>query len=232
MAGYRGSGGSKVAYWNNRRTRQWSRFGGRLGKVYNKPSTANVAKAAWSGVKYLRTLVNSETLRFDISASGTAVSDSGGVVHLSALVEGDTVSGRTGNSVLAKGLSFRARIVSNSSSSATLCRLMLVCDKQQISDTSPGVTDILDVASPLSHLSTNASGRFDVLFDQVYQFDNLSRRAFYINKYVNINKYHLRYNGTSGTDIQKNGMYLLYVSTENTNTPVLDYRNRFSYHDN
>lgn len=220
-------------YWSQRRKKQFGRFGSKALSAYQSPSVPAIAKAAWSGVKYLRTLVNSETHKLDASAAGQTVSTTAAVVHVSSIAQGDTASQRTGNSVLAKYVSVRMRIVSSIASTATTCRVMLVIDKQQVGDTAPVIGDILETSTnPMSHYNPSTAGRFQVIFDKIYQFDNLSKRAVFIKVSKNINKYHIRFNGTAGTDIQKNGVYLVYLSSEATNTATADWFTRLTWHDN
>ena len=42
----------------------------------------------------------------------------------------------------------------------------------------------------------------------------------------------VRYNGTTSDDIQKNGLYIVYASSDNTNSPNLTIDIRTSYNDN
>ena len=43
---------------------------------------------------------------------------------------------------------------------------------------------------------------------------------------------HIRYNGTADTDIQKGGLYILFISDQASDYPTCDYQTRLGYHDN
>nr|WAE43198.1 MAG: capsid protein [Cressdnaviricota sp.] len=228
-----GSQRAQNRYWSVRRGQQWKRFGGRLATAYDKPSVSSVASAAWSGVKYLRTLVNSEVMKIDFAAAGGSVSTTASIIHITAIAQGDGVAARTGNSIMLKYISFKGRFVSSAASTASILRVMMFIDKQQVSDTSPSVSDVLEATTdPQSHLSVANTGRIQVLFDKTYQFDNLSRRAFFVKLQKGMKQHHVRYNGTTTSDVQKGGVYLLFLSSEGVNTVSVDYRCRVAYHDN
>jgi len=228
------SSAEKSMVWSARRSRQWGRFGGRLGKVWDKPTTTNVAKAAWSGVKYLRTLVNSEVHKFDVGVSTTTVSNAGQIIQLNAIAQGDTAAQRTGNSILAKYLAGKFTILASSAATQTLFRFILFIDRQQVSDTAPAVTDILSSASTMSFLNNSQAGRFQVLEDKLFTYDVLQKRTSLWKYYKSFagSNLHVKFNGTAATDIQKNGIYMLLLSSEAVNQPQIIYSTRFGYHDN
>jgi len=196
-------------------------------RKYNAMQLA--AKAA-KGVWYLKGLVNSEMLHTNIAAS-TTISSTGGVIHLTGLAQGDTSSGRTGNSVLFRNLLQRIRITLNSSASTTYVRYMLVQDNQQIGDTTPTIADVLESVDVLSPLATASQGRFKVLQSKVIALDNVKSKTYLTTKYKDM-RHHVRYNGSANTDIQKGGIYFMFVSDQSITTPTLDYNFKLGYHDN
>lgn len=141
------NGNRGAAYWAGRRRKQGGRAMGKAVKAYANPTIPNIARAAWSGVKYLRTLVNSELHRLDITAAGATLSTTAGITHLTQIAQSDTSFGRTGNQILLSWINFRASLVSHASSTASIARVMIVLDKQQVADTSPVIGDILEVGT-------------------------------------------------------------------------------------
>jgi len=228
------SSNEKAMVWSARRSRQWGRFGGRLGKVWDKPTTTNVAKAAWSGVKYLRTLVNSEVHKFDVGVTTTTPSTTAVITQLNAIAQGDLSSNRTGNSLLLKYLTMRVAVLASTSANQTLLRIIVFFDKQQIADTAPATTDLLSVNSTLAFLNNNAAGRFQVIDDRFINLDNLSKKSMHYKYYKSFagSNIHCKYNGAASTDIQKNGLYVAFISNEATNTPSVTGLIRLGYHDN
>lgn len=196
----------------------------------NAMKTAALAKSAYYGVRYIKGLVNSEMLHNQGNSSG-AVSSTGTMVHLTAIAQGDTSSGRTGNSILARELMIRIALSQNATATQTFYRFMLVQDTQQIGDTTPGVTDVLESASYLSPLATATAGRFKVLWSKICTTNNSTTTTMVYNKFFKIYS-HVRYNGTAGADIQKGGYYLLLLSDQAVNTPTIFYQFKLGYHDN
>jgi len=195
-----------------------------------------------SGVRYsldqiykLKGLINSEMHKFDVDFNGTALSTAGGITHLTGIAQGDTSATRTGNSIYLR--SINGKILINHNSTATVdpqyVRLMLILDTQQIADTAPAVTDLLDNSSSAlvhAHLNPATVGRFRVLWNQVlfvHEFKPGSSLEF--NKAF---RHHVRYNGANSTDIQRGAIYLVYMSNEPTNYPTMNANFRMSFHDN
>lgn len=234
-----------AAYWSRRRKRQFVRMGGKALAAYQRPSVGSIAKAAWSGVKYLRTLVNSEVHKHDVAPTSQAIGTTATIIQLNAIAQGDTVSSRTGNSILAKYLAVKMSLAIHGSATNTVVRLIIFIDHQQIADTAPGTTDLLNSNSTLAHIQTNTVGRFEVIKDWFITLDSASRASFTTQLYKNFagrtqrGRYydsgtglHCKFNGTGSTDIQSNGIYFLMLSSEATNTPTLTYSARFGFHDN
>lgn len=106
-------------------------------------------------------------------------------------------------------------------------------DTQQISDTSPVLTDVLTTATPESLLNLSNAGRFKILYRKTFIVTPATggRPAIEITKFFNLQK-HVRYNGPATTDIQKNGLYIAFVSSETVNYPTIVGSSRIGYHDN
>lgn len=196
----------------------------------------DLAKKAWSGVKYLKGLVNSELYKFDLSNSSTAItSDSPLVTHLSAIATGDGEGQRTGNSIFVRSIDLKGILTYNSSSTvqAQTCECIIVADSQQIGDTTPAFTDVFSSAVPWAHLNASTVGRFSILGRKRIILEKNGDGV----KSVNINvplKHHIRYNGANSGDVQKGGLYLMMVSDVATasNPPSFSSHIRLSYHDN
>lgn len=208
----------------SRRTRRrtpWYR------KKYDAMSLA--AKAA-KGVWYLKGLVNSEMLHNQLTGS-TTTSSTGTITLLNGMAQNDSASGRTGNSILMRNVFLRLGFVQNGATTTTY-RVMLVLDKQQIGDTSPTISDILETVNPYSPLATASVGRFKVMKNWFFTTDDAKTRSKLIEYYKDF-RMHTRYNGAANTDIQKNGLYLITLSDQAPATaPQFAYTWKVGYHDN
>lgn len=195
-------------------------------------SAVKVARAAWRGVKYLRGLVNSELYKADFSFAGQAFgSNATFITHLTGIAQGDGITTRTGNSIYVRSINVKGSLTWNSASGAgQLCRVSLIMDKQQISDTTPNFTDVYTNGLPFSHLNPNTVGRFSVLWSKSFQVSATRPDVpLFLNKAM---RHHVRYNGTTSTDIQRGAIYLLVTSDATVNYPTLNMESRTSYHDN
>lgn len=194
------------------------------------------AYAAYRGVQYLKGLVNSEIFTAEGNTTSTAVTNSGVVTHLSAIAQGDGEHARTGNSVLAKYLTLRGKLVMHGSASSTLVRMLVVRDTQQVGDTSPALSAVLDAASTnqcLAPMNADTKGRFSKLYDRTFCLDtDRPSSVFKINLKLGKRGSHIRFNGTASSDIQRGGLYFMIVSDEATNQPTYVKFYRLAYHDN
>ena len=187
-----------------------------------------IADKAYQGFKYLRGLVNSEMYKNDTNWTATTLSTSGVIAaNACAIAQGDGISGRTGNSILVK--SVNANLLFDFGTVDNMVRLMFFIDKQQISDTTPSVTDILESASPTAFLNKNTVGRFSVLYDQKFVLDSAQHRLQIKKVHLGL-QHHVRYNGTASTDIQKGSIYMLVIASGSDGTWAGDLR--CNYHDN
>lgn len=221
-----------MPYGRYRRRRRFYRRRKPVPWYAKKYSLGSLASKAWSGVKYLKGLVNAERYKLDTSATTTDILNTGTVVHLSAVAQGDGDSARTGNSIFARSLLVRGFWTWNSTAAAPQqVRVSVVQDLRQISDTAPGFTDIYAGANVQSFLNTATVGSFKVLRTLSFSInDMVPERRFQIKIPM---RHHIRYNGTASSDIQKGGLYLVMSSDQTTsNGPTMTWISRLSYHDN
>lgn len=199
---------------------------------YNKKYTpGDVAAAAWKGVKQIKSIINSEK-HFHTVGSAPVIDNSGSVLNLTSIAQGDTIQTRTGNSIFIRSISMKFNPYTLQTGVATHLRLMLIQDNQQVSDTVPSIPEMLESVDVLSHLKVQTLGRFSVLWDKNVLLDQVSNRQKYFEYKNHTIQHHVRYNGTTTADIQKGGLYLVAISDESTNTPLLPYNIRIGFYDN
>lgn len=201
-----------------------------------KYNAYELAGKAWSAAKRLRGLINVEKKKFD-TILGT--STSGTLVNCVAIPQGDGDQTRDGNSVLLKSVYMRGTLANNSASPSTRFRIMLIRDLQQIADTAPSATDILDgglsgdfIRAPLNNETV---GRYEILMDKIFVINQPFASAVFqrnLKEFFPMN-HHVRFNGTAGTDIQKGGVYFLVIHDQPGGTlPTISLDIRSSYYDN
>lgn len=207
---------------------------GRTAWYNRKYSTMQLARKAWRGVKIIRGLVNSERMYLDTPIFSNSLKAF--VRPLNQLAVGDVSGTRTGNSILMRSLYLRGFIQVNPSVSVnTRISLALVWDTQQIADTNPTVTTIFTSDDPEGQINTAAvgynAGRFKIIMRKTYNLIPGQRPTINIDKYLKLYK-HAKFNGSAATDIQKNGLYLVMLSSEIANYPTVSIQSRLGYHDN
>lgn len=150
------------------------------------------------------------------------------VTHLTAVPAGDTASERSGRKITLRSLLLRMSAqIDTDNVFGDYVRVILFQDKQQVGDTTPAASDVLQTVNPISPLNGNSGNRFKVLKDYYFPLSggaigagdaNVSAngiKTFKFFKKFN-NPTMLQFNGDAGTDIQKNGLYMLCVCAFNT----------------
>ncbi len=161
----------------------------------------------------------------------TNVANPGQSIHLTAIAQGDDISNRAGDSIRIRHISFRAYInapYNTVHSDNTYFRFFIVKDKQQISDTVASVADVFNPTNPVyGQLNTANLNRFTILWaSQPIE----ARRIVGDTDITGIPTMRkdvqwdwtgdivVRYNSTAATDIQKNGLYMYFLSNDATDT--------------
>lgn len=188
----------------------------------------------WKNISYIKGLINSEMLYKDTTISGSSVDSSGIVQNLTGIAEGDTPSGRTGNSVFVRHIYLRGTATIASTLKPTYMRVLLVQDLQQISDSSPTIESVLQgvsITSPLDMVTNQ--GRFKVLYNRVFSLDVAKKQTVTFGCYKTM-RVHTKFNGSGSGDIQKNGFYLMIFSDQASaaDAPIVSTYSRLRYHDN
>lgn len=221
---------------NSRRRTSYRRYNRRsqsTSLLSQAQQTALLARRAWAGLKYLRTLVNVEHKKYDAQHTATVGTSPTSIFDPTAIAQGDTDQSRNGNSILCKSLYVKGSVSLHASATATQVRILVSRDKQQVSDTAPSFTDIIDptfsdnIHAPLNNETV---GRFQILADFVITVDsNTPVKEFKIYRKMLA---HMRFNGVASTDIQKGGIYVSAVSNDQTNQPTVLASGRLVFVDN
>lgn len=199
-----------------------------------KYSVGDIASAAWKGVKYIKTLVNAEKKYIDVSSTGANFSYNGGVIHLSPVAQGDGESAREGNSIYTCGIAFRGVVYMNTTEENTQARIVIFKDTMNTGST-PTVDDVIHTIgttiAPMSPLEGTTRGRYKILYNKFLSLSKTGETNKIFKTWIPL-RTHVKYTGSASTDEFKNQIYLLYISSENTNQPTIRYYSRMYYHDN
>ncbi len=181
-------------------------------------------------VRKLKSVLAIEKKAHTLTVAG-AIDDAGSIFQLTNIAQGDTNQLRDGNQIKVLYVGGRIQWTQNDTARITFVRTMIVQDRQQIADAAPAVGTVLQSASVNAYLNTNTLGRFKVLYDKVHTLSDTGTEAVFLRVNLPMNS-KVRYNGTALTDIQKNGIFLLLISTQPINTPSVASSLRVRFTDN
>lgn len=227
-------------------------------KGLSRVSAAQVDRNLASEVAKLKRIVRKrapEAKYFDTALSFANVADSvGAVQHITALGQGVAEAQRVGDSITVSAIDCLVRVGTTSGSVGAFpngdeaVRFALVQDTQQVSDTVPTVGAIMvQVANPHNPLKQIESGihRFKFLWmSPVIQASRITAsstavatlaalsptQANWAFAHVKCNL-KIRFNGNSGTDIEKNGLYVICWTNVAADTIDADGYTRITYTD-
>ncbi len=199
-----------------------------------KKSTGD-AKKALTMVRRVKKLMNVEVKNFDRQQTIAAITNVPVIIPLALIPQGDTTITRDGAQCKMIGLNLNYTIFIDASAVLTICRVMVVLDKQ----TNSAIfvhTDLLeDVSSGDSVVSPrnlDNKHRFTTLYDRSHWLST-SNAVVIVKKYIR-REVLLRYDGPTGAigDITQNGLSLVQMSNEATNTPIITSFIRIRFIDN
>lgn len=189
------------------------------------------AQAALKLATQIKGLVNVEKHRHLLTTTATNITQAGTMLDFNLIAQGDNQADRQGNSILVKGISSKLNIIGHSSSAHTSIRIVWFIDQQQVADSSPAVTDVLEAATVTAPINLLNVGRFKILKQKFINFSNAGQQQALVNQFIKLN-HHVRYNGTTSTDIQKGGIYMFILSDEATSYPNFTADQVVQFYDN
>ena len=224
---------SRKRYPVRRRTRRKPNVKAVTYKPLSAMTVAQAAYGAYQGYNVLKGIINSELKRYDV-AGQLNPSNAGSIFILNDIAAGDDVNNRTGNSILAKYLTFNYTVSALAAATTTNLRILIVVDTENIG-ANPTISQILQntliTGSLTAPINSDNTARFTVLMDRHHSFTNTGQLTIQRKNYKKLD-FHIRFTGTLSSNFQKNSIYVLAVSDQTTNTPTLDYNSRIAYYDN
>jgi len=199
------------------------------------PKSFKTSGTLWMQVKALQRAVKNlspEKKYTDLSLSQINIGVAGAVTHITSVAQGDTIATRTGNVLNLVSITCKGKIATaaNALAVGSYMRILVVVDKQQVADTSPSAADVITdgifTADPVSMLPNTAFlERFRILHSsRLYDGSRIATGTATQDRsweYSWTGNMKVEYNGTAGTDIQKNGVYVVFLTDDAGN--VLDF---------
>lgn len=205
---------------SRRRPRKRRRMGG-----------SSMAKLALRKVRKLERKV--EVKFFDNPFQTIAsISTTGDIRNIAQVVSGNSFNNRDGNHITPFRLNFRFHWGGIAGGTTDVYRTIIFRDKRQLSGSGPIVLDVLAAASPIAQIKGINHSRYKILFD--HTFSNPNDTAIFQNfvGHVSIRmSLQMGWLGTSGGDINQNGLFMLNITNLTTNLPSLKYSTRMFFND-
>lgn len=185
-------------------------------------STRAIAKR---GFRLAKTLASTREVKYETSGVATTGSITTGVVNnLLPISQGDSANTRDGNQITLRSLRLNGLFSNNNGTTITdslAYRIILFQDKQQVSDMSPQVSDVLSQASVIGMYNyPDVVKRFKILYDRSFtinaQAADGTSGPYTVQKtwthWLFPTMKNVKFNGTAGSDLQKGGVYMLMIS--------------------
>lgn len=200
---------------------------------YNKKySVGDIAMKAWSAVKYMRTLINSERKLYTLQVAPAVQTYNGNVIQLTNIAQGDQQDQREGRSILINYLQLRGLFTKGTGND--VLRYMIVRDKYQ-AGTAPAVDQILTTIgtslAPYAPLEPSFAGRFEVLDTGMVTFSP-DKPTVLFKKFIRLNKHCKWQTVASGGGTMAGHIYFISLNNTATNGCTVEFVSRVGYRDN
>lgn len=201
---------------------------------FKKGKSKSVAVRALTKVNKLQRQFKPEVKSKLENSVGLGVPLTGQVITFTNIAESVTSLGRTGLAVSGKSLSIKYNLTKNISPATSFARILIFRDKQQIQDTNPSASDVLQSTASntaiISFPSEVFLKRFDIMYDRTHLLTSQQPVSSGV-KHFNLKNLDIRYNGSTSSDIQKNGLYMMFIGDEISTVPLMNLSSRFRYTD-
>ncbi len=206
-----------------------------------KPVRYQVADTAYQAYQMGRkalSLLNTEFKHHDLAIGPSTVGQAAGFNTLNNIAQGDTTLTRDGRSISIKSISLKGSMQTNASGLSAI-RIMLV-EKKHNNNLALSSADLFDSTSTLLvnafYNLDNVPQNVTIHFDQIFNLDPEFKPRLQLNRTFTFENKHTKYaiGTTSGavTTIETSAFYLIFVSSEATNIPTVDFSTRVRFLDN
>lgn len=198
----------------------------------NAGKTAATAYTALRVAKQVKNLINVEFKSHDKTQVLQDALDTGTVVCLNEIPQGDTDNQRDGITSMLKSIDLKINCTNNANINTSIVRCILLIDHDNINDTLPNVTDIIQNATILSPKNRDNMTRFTFLWDKRFTLSGDGTEIKYAKYYKKCSK-KMWWRDDAAEIPRKNALLLLWMSNRSTdNYPTFSYYSRLRYLDN
>jgi hypothetical protein len=184
--------------------------------------------------KVNKLIYSKEVKHFDGSYDNT-IPNTGAIVAITDIPQGDTEQTRDGNQVFVKSLHLKLWVKKNVNATHSALRYLIVKDTRN-AGAAPTLAEIFEgSANVLDFLEVNdaSRGRFKVIRSGMINQDDVSKGSFYEDWYIKQNQ-KITFDGSSGSDYANNTYWGIFVSDQDVATgdmPTISFYYRVGYTD-
>ncbi len=167
----------------------------------------------------------------DTGLTQASLTTSGTINLIPGIAQGVLSSQRVGKkcTLVKMNATFHCVMASSATTDTAMIRCIIYRDKQQGVDAKMTPTLLLETVHPMSQLNTFRIKRTGIIYDKLFMIrENRKGLVWRFSKKMNIAQI---YNGALGSDIDKNGIFILLIADQGTDLPVFSYNIRFYYTD-
>ncbi len=207
----------------------------RRGPGYSRMSSRKAAYRGSKALRILRSTYRPEKKVHDVNPVATSVFNTGTVIGLTRIAQGDGRNERDGRAALHASTWAKCLVEANPNATQSSVRMILFTDTQQIADTPPTTAQLLathavGTETICGRTMMAAPGRFKVFADKTINLHPNGVRS----KVVTLStkkRFNMRWNAGLAGDTQKNMLYLCYIGTESANNPTMNLFSRTRFYD-
>ncbi len=170
-----------------------------------------------------------EAKRFDFDVLALAPPVAGNVTRLAFIIQGIADNQRVGIVIKATFMEFRYTVLKHATPTTTEVRLIIVRDNRQVESVIPSVLDVLNTSIPISQYSRVNPKRFTILWNKIIVVRTNRIKMFGV-KTRKLN-FPLAWVGAAAADITKNGIFLIALSDQAANFPIVNFTWRLHFTD-
>lgn len=216
---------------------RYNNYAGKVGTALRYGNQAAAIALTAAKVAKLTGLINTEFKYLDRNISLQPNQATGGFVLLNGTDRGDGVSNREGRQLRVKSLQLKYRVIMHSSALRTTTRVMVVVDKKPDGAIFT-LADLLEQGGtyPVYGMrNLNNRNRFVILKEWNIATDAVERDTSRVMKYYKNLDMKVTYDDSDTAtiaDIQNNSLYIVTMSNETTNLPLIEGQARIRFLDN
>lgn len=212
----------------------YRKYRGKRRRTYKRRRPYSGYAIAKTALKKVRKLEQKREIKEHLVGLTTLVNvTSAGVVGVIAFIpQGDGAGERDGNKISPFLLNLNLRWIGDAVQDDEVMRTIIYTDTKTVKGATAAVTDVLTAANAMALIQTVNRGRFVIHYDECFtgSDDGNVRLSFVRKLRIRLTR-SISFDGALASDVVKNGLYMINVTSTASNNPDVSYTFRLSYND-